>query len=290
MTSGAIRAFWICLPLLLVATGLAVWNPAGDFWGSVEPPKAQCEAYSTSRLRAAKVLTPEIYDPQKLDRLLREPQNTVSNLAYVFVGLAVLLSSRRQISRSFGVAGVFLGLGSGIYHASLLPEWRMIDILGVYVVLCSLLIVGYAAAFRLAGRRFDFAATVAAWLAAVPAGIHRNDLRIAGFKLLDSTYVVVAAVSLGVVSVLLCWRHARGSRRYLLGVIALILAAPIAFFGGLADRFGGLLANPEALIQGHTLWHGFGTAAMLAAYEAFAATGFDRSVFERGPQRPTMKS
>ncbi len=273
------QAFWVCLPLFLLALAVAVWNPAGDFWGAVEPPKAQCEAYHSGRLQSASALTVELYDQAKLDRLFREPQNTVSNLAYVYMGVALLFATRRPLSRSLGLAGVFLGVGSGLYHASLLPEWRMVDILGVYAVLFSLVALGGCAVFRAGGRRRDFFGAVAVWLLAVPAGIHRNDCRVAGLKPLDSTYVVVAMEALASAGVLGSWRLARGVRRYYGSLAVLCLAAPLAFFGGLADRFGGRLADPNALIQGHTLWHTMGAVALLAAYEAYAATGFDRSVF-----------
>jgi hypothetical protein len=53
--------------------------------------------------------------------------------------------------------------------------------------------------------------------------------------------------------------------------------APIAFAGGQGDRFGGFLANPDGFLQGHAVWHTLGAVAILAAYEVFATTGFDRS-------------
>jgi hypothetical protein len=256
---------------------IATWNPVGNFWGIVEAPKAQCEAYDTVRLQSLITLTVEVYDSRKLDRVLREPQNTVSNLAFAFVGFAVFLAGRRHVSRSFGLACIFLSVGSGIYHASLLPEWRMLDILGVYAVLFALLVLGVGAAFQIRSARYDFFAAIGAWLLAVPAGIFRNDVRIAGFKLLDSTYVVVAGISIGAVLAAISWRHAQYFRSYLVALIVLSITAPLAFFGGVADRFGGLLANPNALIQGHTVWHSMGAVALWAAYEAYASTDFDCS-------------
>ncbi|MEO6005432.1 MAG: hypothetical protein ABIZ04_16705 [Opitutus sp.] len=61
----------------------------------------------------------------------------------------------------------------------------------------------------------------------------------------------------------------------------LSIAAPLTFFGGVADRFGGLLANPEALIQGHAVWHAMGAIALWAAYEAYVSTGFDCSTLSQ---------
>jgi hypothetical protein len=110
-------------------------NPTGDFWHAVEPPKAQVEAYNPARLASAIKLDSAVYDPIRLNRLVREPQNTLSNLAYILVGLIVAIRSSQAASRIFALACVFLGAGSAAYHASLLPEWRLLDILGVYTAL-----------------------------------------------------------------------------------------------------------------------------------------------------------
>lgn len=273
-------AGWIALPSLALLIALAIWNPSGNYWGAPEFPKAQCEAYAPERLRVEMRLSEAVYDPLKLTRLFREPQNTVSNLAYAAVGLAILLAARQPASRGLGWAAVFLGLGSGIYHASLLPEWRMIDILGVYSVLYGLLLVG-ATTLWPSWRRPGWAGlgVLATWSAAFYTGIHRNEIRVAGVKLFDSTYVMIVAVAAGCLLALLVRRHAPSSRAYWRAVLGLAVTAPIAFIGGQGDRFGAFWANPDAIVQGHAVWHTLGAAAILAAYEIFAATGFDRSTF-----------
>lgn len=282
MRSGFFKAFIIILPLFVILVAVARWNPQGDYWGGVEPPKAQCEAYDTDRLRTASTLTPEIYDRRKLDRLFREPQNTVSNLAYAMVGLAILLAAKRRLSQSLGLACIVLAVGSGLYHASLLPEWRLVDILGVYAALMSVAVLGVGSAIRRFNSLYDFVTAAMIWIIAVMTGIHRNDYRFGGFKPLDSKTIVVTCVAVGSVCALLGTRRwtPLHARRGQWALVVLGVSAPLAFFGGLADRFGGVLANPEALIQGHSLWHSLGAVALIAAYEIYSATGFDRSVFE----------
>jgi hypothetical protein len=194
------------------------------------------------------------------------------------VGLAVLLAARRPASRALGFAAIFLGIGSGIYHASLLPEWRMVDILGVYAVLYCLLLVGLSAlrpAFALGAA--EWVGALAAWAAAIYTGVHRNDVRIGGFKLFDSTYVVVASVVLGCAMALWAFRVVKDRCAYWRAAVTLAVAAPVAFAGGLGDRFGGFFASPDGAVQGHAIWHTLGAVAILAAYEVFAATGFDQS-------------
>jgi hypothetical protein len=271
-------ALLVAGPVLLCLVALAVWNPRGDYWGAVEFPKAQCEAYDSDALQAARRLDEAVYSPTKLARLFREPQNTVSNLAYAAVGLAILLAAKQPASRALGLAGIFLGVGSGVYHASLLPEWRMIDILGVYAVLYCLLLVGASALLpRLRGASLAWICVLLVWAAAIYTGAHRNDVRIAGIKPFDSTYVMVVSVVLGCAMALLAFRVANNRRAYGRAVIALAITAPIAFAGGQGDRFGGFWANPDGFLQGHAVWHTLGAVAILAVYEVFAATGFDRS-------------
>src|SRR5690349_1226170 len=126
-TSLGLATLW-SLPLLLVLVFVTWLAPSGNYWKSVEPPKAQVEAYDVSRVHSEPTLTSAVYDPRKLDRLVREPQNTISNLAYACAGFAILVAARTPAAKMLGLAGIFLGFGSGMYHASLLPEWRMVDI------------------------------------------------------------------------------------------------------------------------------------------------------------------
>ena len=279
------KALVVSLPLWLILLIVAAWNPCGKFWGSVEEPKAQCEAYDAARLKTMPVLSAEIYDREKLDRLIREPQNTISNLPYAVVGLAVFFAARRPLSRGWAIGCVFLGFGSGMYHAALLPEWRLIDILGVYVALFGLTAIALSAQVSKPMKlSYEAAMTSVFWIIAFWTGIHRNDVRVGRFKLFDSTYVVVAAVAFSSILALRSFVRTADKRRSVFSLAALVIAAPLAFAGGLGDRFGGFLADPEGLIQGHSIWHACGAIALLASYEIFAAAGHDRSTFsEQNP-------
>ncbi len=228
------------------------------------------------------VLSFDVYDPLKLNRLIREPQNTVSNLPYALAGLAILIAGRKPASIGLGVAAVFLGFGSGMYHASLLPEWRMIDILGVYAVLYLLLVVGSSTiASRVSTGPAGWALVVGAWLAAIYTGVHRNDVRIYGLKVFDSTYVFITAVAIGCLLAVIAFFRTQDRRRYLQAMIVFVISTTISFSGGIGDRFGGFWANPNFIIQGHAVWHTFGAISLLAVYEAFSAAGFDHSLLRR---------
>jgi hypothetical protein len=165
-----------------------------------------------------------------------------------------------------------------MYHASLLPEWRMVDILGVYAVLYLLLLVGFARGSSRIGRGVPaWLAALGVWFVAIYTGVHRNDVRWSGVKIFDSTYVFVAAVILGSLLAHLAYRRAANRRRCGWALASLAAAATISFSGGVGDRFQGFWADPNAILQGHAVWHTFGAAALLAAYEVYAGAGFDES-------------
>lgn len=267
------------LPVLTLLVIVIFVAPPGNYWKAVEPPKAQCEAYDAGRLRSATTLTSAIYDPRKLDRLIREPQNTISNLAYAFAGTAILLAARKPAFRNLGLAAIFLGGGSGLYHASLLPEWRLVDILGVYAVLYLLVLAGALGNFGRGSGWQAWAASLFAWVAAICTGIYRNDVRLLGMKPFDSTSVFVVAVAAGCGAVTLAWRQAGNRKKFVQAFAVMALAAGLSFAGGIGDRFHGFWASPDGLLQGHAVWHVFGAAALLGAYEAFAIAGFDGSLF-----------
>lgn len=276
--SALFRALLYSAPVFALLCVTLAWNPGGEFWDGVEFPKAQCEAYDPKSLREAKHLSEAVYAPAKLARLIREPQNTITNLAYATIGLAILLAARRPAGRSLGWAAIFLGAGSGLYHASLLPEWRLIDILGVYAVLFALLFLGASVFVERWRRPFAaWAGVIVSWAVAIFTGAHRNDIRWWGVKPFDSTYVMVVCVTLGCALALAARTRAQSVRAYWLAIAGLAVAAPLAFVGGQSDRFGGFWGNPEALIQGHAVWHTLGAVAISVAYEVFAATGFERS-------------
>src|SRR6185369_15704209 len=85
--------------------------------------------------------------------IIREPQNTWSNLAFVFVGVFVATRDRRTFPRLLGAALGGLGIASGLYHASLLPAWRTVDVALMSWVSVALGCVGIAAVWRDTSRR-----------------------------------------------------------------------------------------------------------------------------------------
>jgi hypothetical protein len=67
---------------------------------------------------------------------LKEPANALSNVAYIVVGLIILVSAKSQHRRFIawiGIVSIVTGLGSGFYHASGLRIAGLADYLGMFL-------------------------------------------------------------------------------------------------------------------------------------------------------------
>ena len=211
------------------------------------------------------------------EQLLRTRANTWSNLAYCLVGFyacglsvrdwrratgpAGTLVSTPGLGMVFGVACVWLGLSSGLFHASLTNLGQQFDVAAMYGPLMALLAI---VAARALPKRVSLPGgqTVPIW--PLLAGI------------------VVAAEVL-----LISYKWSMSSRVVLWSLIGCVTATSLAelalrpqrFRSGLLAWAGGFLAaavacrqldvmgrfsSPDAWFQGHAAWHVL-TAASLAA-------------------------
>jgi len=65
---------------------------------------------------------------------IRQPINTVSNLAFVFVGIWVWMRAKNNFGRAFALLVAVIGLSSGFYHASLSFVGQNIDVMAILLV------------------------------------------------------------------------------------------------------------------------------------------------------------
>ena len=264
--------------LALIAAVFAVLAAERFSWGAPEIPKAQCEALDAATLPpVVKDALARAYHARVAAAVVREPQNTWSNLAFVFVGVLVIAGDRRVFARLLGAALVALGLASGLYHASLLPAWRTVDVATMGWVSFALVCVGGAAAsrrFAALSANTQLAIGSVGGALAIVAGVFRNDVRVAGVKPFDSTYTTIAGVAgvfvLLALGLLIAARQRAPLRPLIarLGLLALVVAA--AAFCQLNDRPGRCLCAPDGLVQGHAVWHLLMAAAAALAYGLFA--------------------
>jgi len=260
-------------------------------WGPAEIPKAQCEALDpaslTPPLKAALVVT---YQARIAGDIVREPQNTWSNLAFVLVGALIWTGDRCFFSRLLAAALVALGIASGLYHASLLPSWRTIDVATMGWVSFALCCVGFEAA-RGGKIHNTPPSTAAIWfgvvgsMTAIAVAIFRNDVRIAGTKPFDSTYTTVAGVAgvflLAAVGLVRAARARPASSYHLSRIATLAALVGIAAFFQINDRPGKLCCAPGAALQAHAIWHVLMAAASLLGYDLFRVLAGRPSLFDQ---------
>jgi hypothetical protein len=150
---------WI-LSLLFIALTLTViaLNGAGYVWAGWAPALCPAGGCSCEPARPAFIVT---------------PLNTITNLAYVLVGLLILgtahssadsaaglLRRRAGYARLFGAALIALGFGSGFFHASwtLIGQW--LDSLGMYLITAFMLLFALVRLRPFSGRLFGIAYAV----------------------------------------------------------------------------------------------------------------------------------
>src|SRR5688572_22117478 len=66
------------------------------------------------------------------DGVIRQPLNALSSLAFVIVGVLVVLAMRRM--SVFALAMAVIGFGSAFYHASLGFVGQFVDVTGMYLI------------------------------------------------------------------------------------------------------------------------------------------------------------
>lgn len=271
------RAAIVTLAIALLAAGFAALGAGRFTWGPPEIPKAQGEALrSDTVVPGVKNLRALRYRERVTTAVVREPQNTWSNLGFLFVGVLIAVHDRRVLARFLGAALVGLGLASGLYHASLLPAWRTVDVAMMGWVIFALALLGLSSVWNSRpGSGPLFASnTTQVWLSviggglAIIAAIFRNDVRVQGVKPFDSTYMTVGGVACVFVLLGVGVLLAAGKRVWArLGVLAVITAA--AILCQLWDHPGFRFFQPDSPIQAHAAWHILMACAAALTYDLF---------------------
>lgn len=271
---------WFLAAALTVLSGvLWAWIFSEQQWEAPEPPRVQGEALELIGDGLAR------HRPEALALPVREFQNTWSSLSYVLIGVVMALRATSFAGRLVGLALVGLGWGCGIYHASIMPAWRLFDIIGMYWVVYALIVYGAVGILcqkplhGWGGNILGFSVAIAA----IATSVHRNDWRLFGFKFFDSTYVAVWGFFLvGLLVVINIWQAKPAIRgKAIAWGIGSLVGIGMAATCQLGDRVGGFLFAPKAIIQAHAIWHLLTAAAVGMAYEVFRMRWHDASLFAR---------
>jgi hypothetical protein len=232
--------------------------------------------------------------------LFRTQANTWSNLAYVLVGFYALALGWRDLRRPppvaanyvsqtpamsflFGAACCQLGLGSGLFHASLSRWGQQLDVAAMYspLLVCLAIHLGRWAR-RATGSRG--APPVQLWPLLAGLVVVASYL-LYRYKWSMSSGVVLPTLILsvggfGLLEAFLAWRQMQF--RWLLLATAALVAARLCWLRDVAGKFSG----PDAWLQGHAVWHLLTSLSLACAYAYYRS---ERSLEPHGvpPAAPT---
>lgn len=212
--------------------------------------------------------------------VFRTRANTWSNLAYIVVGLYAIglgwhdrqrvsperagyLMRTPSISWLFGLACCYLGIGSGLFHASLTRLGQQIDVASMYTPLLVVIAMNL-------GRSVP-----ARWQTGVRGGVTQLGLTVLIlaaslllfiYKWSMSSFVVLTSLIAGVIGCVVIdqFRTSRMQERWLAGSTVTLVAAVVCRELDIAGRF----SSPTSWAQGHAAWHLL-TALSLASLYAY---------------------
>ncbi len=241
----------IALCLLFLATIDHQWELKPN--GESEHREDQCE-----RLRAQSIVL--------------EPENTWSNVGYLFAGLLVVYRSRTFRGIAVGALFCVVGITSGLYHAVPVDyTLQVLDVTSIYWAL--LFLIGYAILSLEVHFHAKERGVLVEKLLLAAALVVGSIVSVS--RLLNSTPAFVIMV--GVLFLLTAVGFAAPSRQikalsyreiagYLMGMIALGLFATVFRLG---DGDGRVLCDPDGPFQFHAMWHLFSAMLLLVAYDYF---------------------
>ena len=271
---------WGCLLALgLVLCGLSARFQAGNAWQNwTESHELRKPSY-TEAIHVAD--------------LFRTKANTWSNLAYVLVGfycIALGIHDREHASATklnyvfdtpamsilMGVACCYLGIGSGLFHASLTRWGQQLDVGAMYAPLLVCIAINLG---RYLPREFRVNASLqlpiwillATSVVLVAALLYHYKWSMSSGQVLPLHILAIVAFAVMDCIPLLRGTHRITLRKRWLFIAFVSLALAIAFRQlDVAGRFG----TPDTFLQGHALWHLLTAASLGAMYMYYRSESF----------------
>jgi hypothetical protein len=233
-----------------------------DRWPPPESPPRQGEAVDAGSLHGDRV----VHTSAAFTRLIREPQNTWTNVAFILGGAFLIARRRGGIASACGWALVGVGAGSFLYHASASRTLRHLDVGAMYWLFLLTTLVAIGALWPRAKSLLDrraMSALVVTLACAILLTVGRN-VRVFGFKPLSlaiATGIAATVVGLALFALVLRAR----SRRLAWEVGATLGIFGVALVCQVGDRPGNWLCAPDVIVQAHALWHVLSATAVTFA-------------------------
>ena len=265
-----LRATLVMAGLLLIWIGLDTYG-SGTSWSGMRVSQS--------------ALTGEYCEFDHVHRFFRQPVNTYSNLVYCWLGILILgiaghdathqteprpnqLATVPALSALMGVCLVYLGLGSGFFHASLTYVGQRIDMNGTYAVLLTL--VGIALYHTVP--------------AATPTQQNYWVLSLVILIVLfgeialwiPSSQLVPALILL--INLLMVIQYVRFRKTYRPGLIVLGFTLVVMAINIRTLDVQKVGCDPHSIWQGHALWHALTALSTFSSYAFFRFTKADRAV------------
>lgn len=194
---------------------------------------------------------------EQLCEWIATPANTWSNLGYIAVAFVFLWWLRKEKSeniRFYGVAAQWVGWSSFVYHASLTFVLQVFDFFGMFIFFYLILVQNFA---RLGYVAVDKVKRTV-WIATITTTFISAISDKFGFPLQGLVVILIGAI-IGTE----IWASMTATRKvkhaYLFGAM-FFLAVGTAFSASDVTR---KFCDPtNHWIQGHALWHYFGSIAL----------------------------
>lgn len=226
----------------IVAVGVDGWP--GEPSGCIEAGDCYCEAFTGG--------------------LIEQPANTLSNLAFVAVGLWVIAQARSRrggsgliatdpgVANLYGWIAVGLGLGSMLFHGSMTEWGGWADLVSMYLFITFFLLYELR---RLLGRTGTW---MLGWWVVV-------NLALAAFQWVANNGIGKFIFGALIVATLAANRRVVRSpdvvrdERFFWAGLGTYVAGNVIW---MLSRTGAPLCEPASLLQGHALWHITSAAAV----------------------------
>jgi hypothetical protein len=252
------------LALLLVLSVTARFTG----WPEPESPPRQGEALDSVAFARGELR----HSADAEARMIREPLNTWTNLAFTVAGAALVARSIYPSSRLVGWTLVAVSVGSFLYHASASRTLRHFDVGAMYALFFCIAVAATPAVRLVSHAAIDRRARVLAVVAvaiAIVVTFARNVV-IFGIKPLALSVATACTATVFAAALLSTARQQPRASVFWRASASLGLFA-VAVVCQTGDRPGAWLCAPNALIQAHALWHVLAAAAVFVGMDVIDA-------------------